>query len=263
MQVHERSQKKLRQTILIVLAHPDDESFPIGGTIAKYADRGHRIILVSATKGEAGIPGISAVEAAAVRQAEMMRAAGVLGIEQVIFLGYQDGEVTNAPAGELSERLVRLIRKYQPDVVITFGPDGISGHPDHIAVWQAVSQAVPSAGVMTRLFYIAPSEATAQGCGVPPVSAVQQGVVASIDVGRYLVTKVKAMQAHQSQQPPFSGDPEVEAQKLVCHEYFTLAHPLTPDGTSEDLFESQYLERIKSTWAKNTTTTTMALSAND
>lgn len=261
MQVDEENQNQLRQTILVVLAHPDDESFPIGGTIAKYASHGHRVILVSATKGEAGIPGISVAEAAAIRQAEMMKAAGVLGIEQVIFLGYQDGEVTNAPAGEISARLVRLIRKYQPNVVITFGPDGISGHPDHIAVWQAVSQAVPAAGVTTRLFYIAPSEATAQGCGVTPESAAQQGAVASIDVGRYLVTKVKAMQAHQSQQPPFSGDPEEEAQKLVCHEYFTLAHPFKGDGTSEDLFDPQYLERVKPRWAKNTTT--MAISASD
>lgn len=260
MYVHEIKKNQPRQVILIVLAHPDDESFPIGGTIAKYADHGHRIILVSATKGEAGIPGISAAEAAAVRQAELLKAAGVLGIEQVIFLGYQDGEVANAPAGEMAERLVRLIRKYQPNVVITFGPDGISGHPDHIAVWQAVSQAVPAAGVTTGLFYIAPSEATAQGCGVPPESAAQQGAVASIDVGRYLVTKVKAMQAHQSQQTPFSGKPEEEAQKLVCHEYFTLAHPFKPDGTSEDLFDPQLLERVNPRWTKNTSTSTLSVS---
>jgi LmbE family N-acetylglucosaminyl deacetylase len=121
--------------------------------------------------------------------------------------------------------------------VITFGRDGISGHPDHVAIHRFTTQAFDQAGLNgARLFYLAPSEATQQGCGVPPPQETAGGPVAGIEVGNYLVAKVRAAQCHASQQPPFPGPPEEEAKKLVCHEYFTVARPTIWQNDVEDLF---------------------------
>ena len=87
--------------------------------------------------------------------------------------------------------------------------------------------------------YIAPSEATQQGCGVLPPRAITGGPTIGIDVSQYLVTKVRATQCHASQNPPFSGDPKTEAEHLACHEYFVLAFPVLESVTTHDLFEQK------------------------
>jgi len=230
----------MNQTLLVVLAHPDDESFPMGGTLAKYAAQGARVELVCATRGEAGIPGKTPVEAAQTRERELRAAANVLGLAGVRFLGYQDGQLAAANPDYALTQLVTLMWEIRPDVVITFGPDGISGHPDHVAIHRFTTQAFDRAGLNgARLFYIAPSEATQQGCGVTPSTEIAGGPVAAIDVSDYLVTKVRAMQRHASQNPPFSGPPEEEAGKLTCHEYFTLARPVERQPELTGLFAAQ------------------------
>ena len=214
---------KKNSSILVILSHPDDESFPMGGTLAKYASEGVHVTLVCATRGEAGIPGMEPAVAGKLREQELRCAAQVLGIQEVQFLDYQDGELDQVDPEEIIHRLEEAIRQVKPHAVITFGPDGISGHPDHLAIHQAVSAAFKRAGQEAHLYYIAPSEATLQGCGVEPSAEIAGGPVAAIDVEDHLVTKVRAMQCHRSQKPPFSGKPEEEASRLVCHEYFTLA----------------------------------------
>ncbi len=87
------------------------------------------------------------------------------------------------------------------------------------------------------LYYIAPSEATQQGCGVAPPNEITGGPTIGIDVSRHLVTKVRAAQCHASQNPPYSGSPDEEAKRLACHEYFVLAHPLVDEAKGSDLFE--------------------------
>jgi LmbE family N-acetylglucosaminyl deacetylase len=227
----------LNQTLLVILAHPDDESFPMGGTLAKYAAQGVRVELICATRGEAGIPGKSPVETAQIRERELRAAASVLGLSKVHFLGYEDGKLAAANAEAVVQDLVRRMWQIRPNAVITFGPDGISGHPDHLAIHRFTTQAFDRAGLNgARLFYLAPSEATQQGCGVPPPQEAAGGPVASIDVGEYLVAKVRAAQCHASQKPPFPGPPEEEAKRLVCHEYFTAARPVDWRDDGEDLF---------------------------
>jgi LmbE family N-acetylglucosaminyl deacetylase len=222
--------------LLVILAHPDDESFPLGGTLARYAAEDVAVTLVCATKGEAGIPGLSAADAAVIREQELQAAAHVLGVSDLRFLGYLDGHVAEVDEGTAVTQLVTLLQEIQPHAVITFGPDVISGHPDHLAEHRLVTTAFDRAGLESRLYYIAPSEATQQGCGVIPSQEGIGGTVAAIDVGDYLVTKVRAMQCHASQHPPFLGNPEAEASRLVCHEYFTLARPSLADITLTDLF---------------------------
>lgn len=227
----------MNKTLMVVIAHPDDESFPIGGTLVKYATEGVRVVLVSATRGEAGIPSLNAVETAHLREAELSSAAQVLGVSRLEFLGYQDGEFDKADEERVIEKLLEIIQQEKPDALITFGPDGISGHPDHVATHRFTTAAFDRSGIHGRLLYILPSEATQQGCGIPPSREVAGGPVVSIDISDYRVSKVRAMQCHASQEPPFNGDPEEEAEKLTCHEYFVLARPRQAETIPTDLFE--------------------------
>ena len=227
--------KTNQPSLMVILSHPDDESFSIGGTLAKYASAGVKVILICATRGELGIPNISPEETGKIREAELYAAVKVIGISDVIFLGYRDGDLISVNSDEIIFRLIEFLQAEQPQAVVTFGPDGISGHSDHIAMSQFVTQAVDQSEIKTRLYYIAPSDATLQGCGVPPPSEIVGGFVTGIDVENYLVTKVRAMQCHVSQHPPYLGVPEEEARRLACHEYFTLVRPLS----------SQYLRQLR------------------
>ena len=224
--------------LLVILAHPDDESFAMGGTLAKYAAQGVQVTLVCATRGEAGIAGLTQDEIAKIRTQELQAAAAALGLAGVRFLGYLDGQLAVADPAVAVGQLVDILGDVRPQAVITFGPDGISGHPDHLAIHRLTTTAFDQAGLPARLYYLAPSEATMQGCGVIPSEEIAGGPVAAIDVAGTLVAKVRAMQSHASQKPPYAGPPELEAERLACHEYFTLARPIAVEGTGwTDLFE--------------------------
>lgn len=140
--------------IMAVLAHPDDESLGTGGTLAKYASEGVDVFLLTATRGNGGRyhghppgdprhPGSSFL--ANIREAELRAAASVLGIREVSLLDYPDGHLDRANAREVITAIVEHLRRVQPDVVITFGPDGAYGHPDHIAICQFTTAAITAA----------------------------------------------------------------------------------------------------------------------
>jgi LmbE family N-acetylglucosaminyl deacetylase len=130
-----------------VLAHPDDESLGIGGTLAKYASEGVETYLVTATRGERGRfgengkrPGPHVV--GRVREAELREAARVLGVREVNFLDYCDGNLDQVNVTEAVARIADHLRRVKPHVVITFGPEGAYGHPDHIAISQLTTAAI-------------------------------------------------------------------------------------------------------------------------
>jgi N-acetyl-1-D-myo-inositol-2-amino-2-deoxy-alpha-D-glucopyranoside deacetylase len=139
----------MKKTLLAIFAHPDDEAFGTGGTLARYAAEGADVVLVCATRGEAGEiadENLATPESLGqVRENELRCAAGALGISEVIFLGYRDSGMAgtpenedprafvNAPAEEVVAQLVGIIRRARPDVIVTFEPNGGYGHPDHIA----------------------------------------------------------------------------------------------------------------------------------
>ena len=132
-------ERKLK--LLAVLAHPDDESLGFGGTLARYAAEGVETYLVTATRGEAGRFGERGksgdpAEVGRVREDELHAAAHVLGIREVSILQYPDGAVDQVPYALALRDVVAHIRRIQPDVIVTFGPDGGYGHPDHIAISQ-------------------------------------------------------------------------------------------------------------------------------
>ena len=151
-----------KATILAVLAHPDDESFGMGGTLALYAQRGVAVHLVCATRGEAGdmdaeyMDGFSSI--AERRESELRCAAQKLGLAGVYFLDYRDsgmpGSLDNqhpqalvaAPSEDVAAKVTHYMRKLKPQVVLTFDPIGGYKHPDHIAIHNATVMAFDLAG---------------------------------------------------------------------------------------------------------------------
>jgi len=133
--------------LLAVLAHPDDESLGFGGTLAKYAAENVETYLVTATRGERGRFGAQGKsagieEVGRVREAELRAAAAVLGVREVSVLGYPDGGVDQIDSRTAIRDILSHIRRIRPDVVVSFGPDGAYGHPDHIAISQFTTAAV-------------------------------------------------------------------------------------------------------------------------
>lgn len=122
--------------LLLVFAHPDDESFVVGGTVAKYAALGWRIELICATTGQMGDRGSydQSADLSAIRTRELEAAAAVLGIHEIIWLPYMDGKLKDIPPGELEDIIYKKMREREPDIVITFESRGISNHPDHVKI---------------------------------------------------------------------------------------------------------------------------------
>lgn len=147
----------MTKTILAVLAHPDDESFGMGGTLAYYARQGCLVYLVCATRGEAGmvdgehLRGFESV--ADLREAELRCAAQILGLSGVFFLNYRDSGMPGSEANkhpqaqinhsvdEVAGQVVKHIRALKPEIVLTFDPIGGYRHPDHIHIQQATTLA--------------------------------------------------------------------------------------------------------------------------
>ncbi len=143
----------MTKTILAVLAHPDDESFGLGGTLALYAEKGYDTYYVCATRGEVGtvaeehLKGFQ--DTAELRTDELNRAAKILGLKGVFFLGYRDSGMPgseenkhpnaqiNHSIDEVAGKVVQYIRELKPDIVLTFDPIGGYKHPDHIHIHKA------------------------------------------------------------------------------------------------------------------------------
>ncbi len=237
--------------LLAVLAHPDDESFAIGGTLARYAAAGVHVGLITATRGEAGGGGDPFLTGAA-RERELRRAVRDLGVRTLRILGYQDGHLARTDRPLLVTRLVGVLRELRPQVVITIGPDGISGHPDHVAIGEATTEAFGLAGQAgyttgptsgdikphhpLRLFHIAPSPATRQCCRKGSGEFTASGLT-SVDIATFREAKVRAMQCHASQDQPFPGDLGAEAGRLHEREYYRLVWPAMAEPPATDLFE--------------------------
>ena len=139
--------------LMAVLAHPDDESLGMGGTLAKYAAEGVETSLVTATLGQSGRfrglpPGEGhpgAEELGRIRERELRAAAAALGIRDLSLLGYHDQQLDRADPAEAIGRIALQLRRVRPQVVATFGPDGAYGHPDHVAISQFATAAAVTA----------------------------------------------------------------------------------------------------------------------
>lgn len=197
-----------------IFAHPDDETFCVGGVIAKYAAAGHDVSLWCATDGDAGksaaVPVSSREELAAVRRRELAEAARILGIASVERGGYRDGELARADAATMVADIVGFIRRRRPTVILTLGPEGApTGHADHAALSRVATAAFFLSGLATshreqrlephraaRLFY------HAWDFPLPEKRLQLESVpgTARIDVRAWKDRKAAAFAAHASQQ---------------------------------------------------------------
>ena len=223
--------------LMAVLAHPDDEALGVGGTLAKYASEGVDVFLVTATRGDSGRyrghrsddhehPGPLAL--AKIREAELRASATVLGVREVSVLDFHDQQLDRADPHQAIASIVRQLRRVRPEVVVTFGPDGAYGHPDHIAISQFTTAAIVAAAdpafacddeagarphSVSKLYYVAWPESTwaAYEAGVQrPFSTVDSierhatpwpdwAITTVIDTRNFWCTVWKAVACHESQ----------------------------------------------------------------
>lgn len=196
--------------LLLIFAHPDDESSSVAGTTAKYTQRGVPVDLICATRGEKGtrldVP--PDVDTATARETELRVAAGITGIRNIYLLGYMDGDLEKVDISEVANRVMNIMQKVQPEVVITFGPDGISGHPDHKAISKATTVAfemlAESANGPRKLYYVTIPESAFAEMGNEDLDGIitrpDDEVTTTVSIIGYLDTKIRALEAHSSQQ---------------------------------------------------------------
>jgi LmbE family N-acetylglucosaminyl deacetylase len=227
--------------ILIILAYPGDESFFMGGTIARYAKDGAEITLICIALGEE-LPGVELMEQASIYEKELMAAGSVLGIQTVQFLRYPNGSLATTNSENLVSSLVNAMRRIRPDVVITLGQDD-PGDTDPINVSNLVTTAFDRSylksfvPLTSRLYYVASPDAVQYHD-----AAVSRGIAVApllrIDITSERLTKARAMQCHESQLSPFKRDVEQAAEDLRMYEGFILTRPTGTYQDMTDLFSS-------------------------
>jgi len=276
-------------TLLVVHAHPDDECISTGGVLAKYSDNGIRTVLAYCTRGEAGDilnpefvspePGLSITE---IRAAELEKALKVLNVGSVHYLGYRDSGMAGTPQNnhpqafaqadipEATARLVEIIRRVRPQVIVTYNEKGTYLHPDHIMANRITRRAFDAAGDRdyksgnglepwqpARLFYTAiPLERIrrmyriivdqGQEPGFDPevLGTSEEKISAVIDVREFISRKLEALNCHQSQMNPkglFRRMPQKMREEAVGYEHFECVRGCPPvNGKESDLFAGLY-----------------------
>ena len=204
------------ERVMVIMAHPDDPEFGAGGTVAKWVREGKQVVYVLVTSGDKGSsdPNMTPQRLAKIREAEQRAAAEKLGVHELVFLGYRDGEVM--PTLALRRDLTREIRRWRPDAVITMNPatyyvDGrYINHPDHRAVGEAALAAI----FPTARDHLNFPEHRAEGLEPHKVREVYLTISPDadvfIDITDTIEDKIAALREHRSQ----FGDFEQLAQRV-------------------------------------------------
>lgn len=226
------------QTILVVLAHPDDPEFFCGASIARWTSMGHTVHYCLLTRGDKGVrdQAVDPCELARRREIEQREAANVLGVDKVEFLDFVDGYLV--PDLEARKAVTRAIRRFKADIVVSCDPTHIFGeaninHPDHRAAGQIVVDAIfPAAG--NPMYF---PELVDEGYPPHPVKEVWLAVTGSpntiLDVTPFWETKIKALHCHESQISDMSQLDE------------RLRSRRTPDSTPENPRYEEKFRRFK------------------
>ena len=206
-----------KKEILVILAHPDDPEFFLGATIARWIKAGHRVRYVLFTKGDKGAKdaSLTAEDVAKIRIEEQTKAAEVLGVDSVEYLDYQDGYLI--PDLDMRRHVVRAIRQYQPDILVTCDPSNLFpnqhylNHPDHRNAGQVVIDAVfPASG--NRFFF---PELMNEGYEPHEVEEVWMSLTnlpdVRLDVTDRWQDKIRALKQHASQ----IGDPAAFEKRMT------------------------------------------------
>lgn len=244
--------------LLAVLAHPDDETFRAGGSLALLARSGVRVWVLCATRGEAGVPGMDPEQAGQLRQAELAGACSALGIEPPRFLEYRDGTLSQINQARAIEQVVRAGRELRPQVLLTWPPDGVSGHPDHVAVSRWTGEAFQRAAepaeypqhqnkglspyAVAALYHIVVPHSLAERLGMTHLHTVPDHTVAvTVDVAAVWECKLKAIRCHRSQMgrtPILDASPDKQRLFLGTEHFQRAAtRPGLLSGSDTDFFK--------------------------
>jgi LmbE family N-acetylglucosaminyl deacetylase len=225
-------------TLMAVHAHPDDEASGTGGVLARYAAEGIRTVLVTCTDGgcgdgpggiKPGEPGHDPAAVVGLRRAELEKSCELLGVTELEMLGYHDsgmmgwpqneapGAFWTTPVAEAAERLAELMRKYQPDVVVTYDENGFYGHPDHIQAHRITMAAVELTGIPAKVYWTTAPRSTfeefgrivrelggdwdepEEGAETPQIGLPDEEISTWVDVTEFGPRKYEALAAHASQ----------------------------------------------------------------
>ena len=216
--------------LLAIFAHPDDETFRPGGTLALLARQGARVEVLTFTHGEAGSCGdpplCPRAELPAVRAQELRSACSALGIRPPRLLNYADGHLHKADAELMIAHILSIVNEIKPQVLLSFGPDGLSGHPDHIAVGQWAAEAFRCAKQIAALYTVAVPRSLAQKLNMRQVHPVADEAISLIvDVSSVWGTKLAAMRCHATQlrSSPMMSAPAERQRLFFGREYFVRA----------------------------------------
>lgn len=243
------------RTLLFSFAHPDDESFSGVGLACWCLARGIRVVLVCATRGEAGRAGDASISGApsdigAAREQELRTAARVVGIEHVHLLDYRDRQLSDAEPAAIRRELVATLRDDRPDVVVTFDPNGFNRHPDHLAISRFTMDAVAAAADPRWHPETGPAHSVARVLWTPPLPPwetarssdlnAEPGADFVIDITPWRDRKAAALRAHRTQHQSidrhFFDQPDVD--RILATEVFRQAFgPAPRTRPSADPFE--------------------------
>lgn len=216
--------------LLAVFAHPDDETFRPGGTLALLAQRGVKVHVLTLTRGDAGSCGEPPLctpdELPIMRARELRCACAALGIQPPRVLDYPDGHLTEADPEWVIAEILAVVRQVRPQVLLSFGSDGLSGHPDHILVGQWAAEAFRRVEGAAVLYAVAVPQSLATRLGIKQVHPVPNETIdLSVDVASVWETKLAAMRCHATQwsSSPMLSAPTERQRLFFGHEHFVRA----------------------------------------
>lgn len=187
-----------------IFAHPDDEVFGPGGTLASFANNGHDVYLICVTDGDAGQNSTEDErDLGQIRREELQQSAKALGIKKVYFLGYKDGSLNNNLYHEVADKIKKILYELDPEIVVTMEHRGVSGHLDHIAVSMISSYLFEKLTFLKEIWYYALTEA-ARAIQPPyfiyfPPGYKHADISKTVDIIPVWDQKVEAMNKHKSQ----------------------------------------------------------------
>ncbi len=271
-------------SLLAVQPHPDDESIGMGGTLARYSTEGVRTTLVTATRGEVGEildkeldPREAAPRLGSIREAELRRAVQIMGVRELVFLGYEDSGMAGLPRNQEQQvfwqadeveaigKVIQVIRRVRPQVIVTQNEFGGYGHPDHIKTHRVAVGAFYMADNVERFPGGEPFRPSKLYYNAWPASMIREmmeamrragmedrfsrdgeepgffvnddRVTTHLDISAYLDTKLAAMQAHRTQIPPdgwFMQVRDALGSRAWSREYFERVRSRVAAPTPED-----------------------------
>ena len=216
--------------LLAFLAHPDDESYRPGGTLALLARKGVQVQVVSATKGSAGSCGDPPLckpkDLPKTRLNELRQACRTLDILPPILLDYRDSHLNQVDRKKGVQKLLTIIHEFQPQVILSFGPDGLSGHPDHITIGNWALHAYQLNELVAAIYTLAVPKTIADQLELNQVIPVADSEIAlGVDISSVWNTKLAAIHCHATQlsSTPLFYASEARQKKFFNYEYYVLA----------------------------------------